>query len=1701
MKLKKLISLLLCACMLASSAPVHASGEDALPDQSDACPHAYEAASVVEPSCSEPGYTVYICALCGDVLRGDYTDPLPHTPVETGELPPSCTEPGRASGTVCALCGEILDGCGEIPALGHTPVEVGEIPLEGGLPGRAAGHVCAVCGEVLDGCEELPAPEKPVITIELQPESAVPADGEVSFRVVASVSTDDELRCQWQRLDLGVEYKDETEREAAWEDAESASGGKETRDVLTLAGLDDETVLAEALRHAYRCVLTAGEASEKTAEARVLLPEAEPQSSAREAKGVVASGVCGADLSWTLYDSGVLSISGTGDMTDYHAGDEAPPAPIDDEEPETTAPWFDAHGDEIRSVVIGQGVTGIGNCAFSLCAKLQSVTIPSSVRRIGKYAFSECDLLSDVTLPAGLTEIGNGAFSSCYSLSEIAIPELITEIKPAVFSCCSGLLRVTIPASVSKIGEYAFDLCGALSDVYFGGTAERWVQINIGAGNAALTSAAIHYGSGSTEPPTTGRCGVSAFWSFRDGVLTVSGSGATFDCGIGEAPWAALSAEIKTVVIGSGITRIGARAFQDCSRLTSVTLPESGLSEIGECAFYYCGSLERLVTNASYIGDQAFAYCGALRAVALKQGVETVGRYAFSHCARLSSISLPTSLLIVDTNAFLNCPAVKNAFYSGTAEQWSHVFVYQGNGALADALSFEVGSSNLAGDNIIWLIEDGVLKLSGSGATYSFAGAAAPWAGRADEIAAVEVGNGISSLGKEVFMGLEHVSRVSLPKTLTSISDNAFKACSSLGTVSVPDQVRSVGAGCFSQCASLRSVRLPAGLRTIGSEAFRSCGVLAAVQLPDKLQELGAGAFYGCGSLASIRLPASLREISASAFSGCGALRTVSLPKTLLAVHESAFADCGALTTVYFAGSEAQWNSLAPRIEAGNQCLLNARREYGSGSTVTIAYKNVGGAYNPNPSSLEKGEVYTLQPPVKTGYAFKGWYTNSSLKAKYRIETVTAGKNTTLYAKFTALTYTVHFDGNGAASGSMKDLRAESGKKTKLTKNAFVRPGYRFLGWTLLPEYSPEEDTLYPNKSAVNFDIDSACLTLYAQWRPINYRISYSGVGSTDGNPNPATYTVEDPLILLQPPVRAGCSFEGWYLKHEKNTYSDPIDRIDPSGAKDLTVYAKWSGTACTYRIVFDPNVPAGSHSPASGSTRAVSCRLNTKYELSENRFTRAGYRFTGWNTKPDGSGTAYRDKQKQVCFSPSYPYGATTADVTLYAQWEAISYSVTYRNDGGRVYNENNPVSYTVEDLVVLRDPSSDPYAGQCSFDGWYLKYKNRKYSDPVSRLEHRTGNLTVYAKWTQSGSGYDVRFDGSGKDSGSMSPMKKLPLWEERALTKNAFGKTGYSFAGWSLSPGAEEPLLKDQARVNYAELFELAGRTPAQSYTLYAVWKPDYIIHYDANGGAGSMDDQKAGYAEKISLRKNSFRRAGYMFLGWSLDPDALWAAWKGGAKVSRLNGGETRELTLYAVWQPIAGYFSPEGTEITTSMVRWNAERYIAALDTDGDGKLNCEWFWNRNKAGQNKIKANADKARSDASQYLVYLTTSGNRNTSNYFSGCSQCAGFANLMVYVTTGLKPGNLLQPSSVSTGTYRYDFSSDFVFQPGDYCRIPGSSDGSHSIFIYKVSGNTVYYIDCNSDGLCGIKTHSIGRSSLIGKLNVSRRDWLWRGPVVEG
>ena len=111
-----------------------------------------------------------------------------------------------------------------------------------------------------------------------------------------------------------------------------------------------------------------------------------------------ASGTCGENLTWTLSDDGVLTISGTGDMTDYYSYSEF-------------APWHE-YADRIQTVVFGDGVTNIGDSAFYECSSLTSVTIPNSVTSIGYYAFYGCSSLTSVTIPDSVTSIGSGAFEN-----------------------------------------------------------------------------------------------------------------------------------------------------------------------------------------------------------------------------------------------------------------------------------------------------------------------------------------------------------------------------------------------------------------------------------------------------------------------------------------------------------------------------------------------------------------------------------------------------------------------------------------------------------------------------------------------------------------------------------------------------------------------------------------------------------------------------------------------------------------------------------------------------------------------------------------------------------------------------------------------------------------------------------------------------------------------------------------------------------------------------------------------------------------------------------------------------------------------------------------------------------------------------------------------------------------------------------------
>ena len=261
------------------------------------------------------------------------------------------------------------------------------------------------------------------------------------------------------------------------------------------------------------------------------------------AADIVDSGTCGAEgdgsnLTWTLDSEGVLTISGSGDMHGYdHLG----------------APWYGIRS-PVKSAVIADGVTSIGDSAFFDCTSLTSVTIPDSVTSIGEYAFYNCTSLTSVTIPNSVTSIGEYTFYNCTSLTSVAIPDSVTSIGDAAFASCTSLTGIWVAEGNS---HYANDASGVLFN---------------------------------KDKTTLVQCpgAFSGSYAIPNSVTSIVGY--AFDgC-----------ASLTSVTIPDGVTSIGRYAFHDCRSLTSVTIPDS-VTSIGVWAFCDCTSL----TDVYYAGSEA----------------------------------------------------------------------------------------------------------------------------------------------------------------------------------------------------------------------------------------------------------------------------------------------------------------------------------------------------------------------------------------------------------------------------------------------------------------------------------------------------------------------------------------------------------------------------------------------------------------------------------------------------------------------------------------------------------------------------------------------------------------------------------------------------------------------------------------------------------------------------------------------------------------------------------------------------------------------------------------------------------------------------------------------------------------------------------------------------------------------------------------
>ncbi|MEL5896209.1 leucine-rich repeat protein [Bacteroides sp. GD17] len=340
------------------------------------------------------------------------------------------------------------------------------------------------------------------------------------------------------------------------------------------------------------------------------------------------------------------------------------------------------------------------------------------------------------------------------------------------------------------------------------------------------------------------------------------------------------------------VTEIEAYAFDNCTALTTVSLP-SATGDIGEYAFYHCYALTTvsLPLATGNIGKYAFSSCYALTTLSLPKATGDIGDYAFYACRTLQTIDLSAITGSIGETAFTNCKALTAVSLPlATGSIGENAF----NGCKALTAVSLPGMTGSIGDHAFRECENlqtlSLPAVKGSIGAYAFNGCSA--------LTSVSLPLATGNIGENAFAMCMKLQTVNLKSITGSIGKDAFYSCSALTAVSLPLATGDIGDYTFYQCGKLQTIDLPAITGSIGESAFYECEKLQTVSLPAVTGNIGTSAFSGCKALTSLSLPAVKGSIGAYAFSNCIALPTVSLPLATGDIGEYAFYWCGKLQTI-----------------------------------------------------------------------------------------------------------------------------------------------------------------------------------------------------------------------------------------------------------------------------------------------------------------------------------------------------------------------------------------------------------------------------------------------------------------------------------------------------------------------------------------------------------------------------------------------------------------------------------------------------------------------------------------------------------------------------------------------------------------------------------------------------------------------------------
>jgi uncharacterized protein (TIGR02145 family)/uncharacterized repeat protein (TIGR02543 family) len=582
------------------------------------------------------------------------------------------------------------------------------------------------------------------------------------------------------------------------------------------------------------------------------------------------------------------------------------------------------------------------------------------------------------------------------------------------------------------------------------------------------------------------------------------------------------------------------------------------------------------------------------------------------------------------------------------------------------------------------------------------------------------------------------------------------------------------------------------------------------------------------------------------------------------------------ISTITFIASDA-----SPRM---NKDTLFAHVKYDSISTkndsnMTIQYDGNGNTTGSAPvdqNSYKSGMSVTIigntNNLVKTGYVFSGW--NSKIDATgtgyLPGQTFSMGtSNIILYAIWKIQsTLTITYNDSGKTGGNApKDTnKYAAGDSIVILGNSgnLVKTGYSFAGWNTKADGSGMDYNV-----GSKLAMPSSVLTIYAKWttKP-TYSVVYNRNGADSGSvPMEGSYEAGASVMVSDNTgklIKIGFTFSGWTMLKNGTGTSYAPGATFTKGATNDTLFAKW--TIATYTVKFN----------SQGGSLVDSQKVNSGDKVAKPTDpTKTNFTFGGW--------------YKESGYTNTWDFTSMTitTDITLYAKWIGIAYTVKFNSQGGSAVD-----SIKVNSGDKVNKPADPNWAGH-TFVGWY---KESGYTTPWEFTSATvSADIVLYAKWTTIT--YTVKFNSQG--GGAVDSIKVNSGDKVNQPTDPSWA--GHTFNGWYKESGC-------------TNAWDFASTLVTADMTLYAKWILVYTVTYNVNGGSGTVpvDPNTYSNGSTVSVLSGSgLSRTNYTFSGWNTQADTLGTSYLGGQQffMGSVN------VNLYAKWRMNAPVFTTSLTNKT------------------------------------------------------------------------------------------------------------------------------------------------------------------------------------------